>query len=1255
MGEESCRRSAGRSHDLWLGRYLIRFVSLAAVLIFLPAAAVQNVEQSANGSVSVWFADHTTLYGVDAETNQLIRSIPLPYEASAIAPDPNDGSVWVLAHKHLLKFDAASGLILDLDLKSLPTKLDDPDNLILNPYDSSVWITADKTLLHLNRDGQLLSAWDSPGKIQVFILGLDESPWLLTNEELIRLSPSGSIQQSLAVKKTFHDPEFMIVDSLGGKLWLADHSQLIQFNISDLSQSSTTVYKAATKEGGGGQEETQKTKEDKADNEDAGRKISGLALDPLTGVLWLTTKTKLLGLDRSGSLTNSTDLPTGLKESEALVFDASGHGLWLGGKKVVAHFANSGQLLATISVANEIEAIASVPLGLVPQITLLSPAQGGLTNDITPQIRFGLSGVCNGAVCDAGQNYLGSLRLSVILNGQSVSDRFIVSGGQASYLPAERLPEGINSITANATDTFGRVSSTITGSFTIDSIPPVIRLEAPSQTMMRIADQILSGDVSEDATLTINGQHAPLDAEKKFSYPVTLKEGPNAFELAATDLAGNTTRRTITLTLDTVPPRFLTLSPADGSLVASPNVVIEGSVDDATATVTLEDMPAFGGEVVSDNPSAFGFKAKLGPGLNTLTLAAQDPAGNIARASLRLTYSTGSIKVTNLSPGQNIEGNHTLVTGTFEGPSNTGITVNGVVAQTFGNQFYVNNLPLKPGDNMITVVANTLDGEIGRHSFTITSDGGVRLGVERVTSRLANLATIAGTGNYGFSGDGGPAVGARLSVPGGIAPGADGSLYVADVYNSRIRRIAPDGSIVTVAGNGYHDYQGDGGAATQAALNNPWDVSVGADGSLYIADTYNSVIRRVDTNGIITTVAGTGISGDAGDGGPANQAQLVSPTGIALGENGAIYIADSDSHRIRRVDAAGVISTVAGTGELGDAGDGGPAVNAQLAYPGDIAVASDGTLYVADCGNGRIRRIAPNGIITTVAGSGTLGFGGDGGQAVQAQLSCPASIAVGADQSLYIADADNNRIRRVNSQGIITTVAGTGDYGLDCRGGPPTQTPISYPLGVALDAAGTLYIADSYNYCVRALTTISTSGDQAPLLAAFRINNPTGVLIQRIEADFDGDGVNDLVTTNPEAPLEHRYDDPGAYTARFTVTDDTGAVHTASYVVVIDDVNATDTMLRAVYTTMLDRLRVGNVEGALNAVTGGVRAKYETVFNTLKPDLSVIVDQLGTLKGGAVGEEMAEYVLVRNQAGQPKAFLIYLLRGEDGVWRIDGM
>ena len=167
MGEESCRRSAGRSHDLWLGRYLIRLASLAAVLIFLPAAAVQNIEQSANGSVSVWFADHTTLYGVDAETNQLIRSIPLPYEASAIALDPNDGSVWVLAHKHLLKFDAASGLILDLDLKSLPTKLDDPDNLILNPYDSSIWITADKTLLHLNRDGRLLSAWDSPGKIRV--------------------------------------------------------------------------------------------------------------------------------------------------------------------------------------------------------------------------------------------------------------------------------------------------------------------------------------------------------------------------------------------------------------------------------------------------------------------------------------------------------------------------------------------------------------------------------------------------------------------------------------------------------------------------------------------------------------------------------------------------------------------------------------------------------------------------------------------------------------------------------------------------------------------------------------------------------------------------------------------------------------------------------------------------------------------------------------------------------------------------------
>ena len=1175
MGEESCRRSAGRSHDLWLGRYLIRLASLAAVLIFLPAAAVQNIEQSANGSVSVWFADHTTLYGVDAETNQLIRSIPLPYEASAIALDPNDGSVWVLAHKHLLKFDAASGLILDLDLKSLPTKLDDPDNLILNPYDSSIWITADKTLLHLNRDGRLLSAWDSPGKIRVFILGLDESPWLLTNEELIRLSSSGSIQQSLAVKKTFHDPEFMIVDSLGGKLWLADHSQLIQFSISDLGQSSRTVYKAATKDGGGGQEKTQKAKDDKADNEDAGRKISGLALDPLTGALWLTTKTKLLGFDRSGNHTNSTDLPSGLKESEALVFDTSSHGLWLGGKKVVAHFANSGQLLATIPVATELEALAAVPLELVPQITLLSPAQGGLTNDPTPLIRFGLSGVCNGAVCDAGQNYLGGLKLSVILNGRPVGDHFIVSGGQASYLPAERLFEGSNNFTANATDVFGHVSITITGEFTIDTIPPEIHLEAASQTLTRIADQILSGDVSEAATFTINGQLAPLDAERKFSWPVSLKEGPNAFELAATDLAGNTTRRTITLTLDTIPPKFLSMSPADGSLVASPNVAIEGSVDDAMATVIFEDLITFGGEVVSDNPSAFGFKVILSPGLNTLTLAAQDPAGNTTRASLRLTYSASSIKITNLNPGQNIEGGHTLVIGTFEGPPNTGITVNGVVAQTFGSQFYVNNLPLKPGDNMITVVANTLDGEIGRYSFTITSDGVVRLGVERVTSRLANLVTIAGTGDYGFSGDGGPAVGARLSIPGGIALGADGSLYIADADNSRVRRIVPDGSIVTVAGNGYHDYQGDGGAATQASLNNPWDVSVGSDGSLYIADTYNSVIRRVDTNGIITTIAGTGISGDAGDGGLANQAQLVSPTGVALGENGAIYIADSDSHRIRRVDAAGVITTVAGTGERGDAGDGGPAVNAQLAYPGDITVAPDGTLYIADCGNARVRRIAPNGIITTIAGSGTFGFSGDGGQAIQAQLSCPVSIAMGADQSLYIADADNNRIRRINGQGIITTVAGTGDYGRDCRGGPAAQTQLSYPLGVALDAAGTLYIADSYNYCVRALTTVSTSGDQAPLLATFGINNPTGVLIQRIEADFDGDGVNDLVTTNPEAPLEHRYRDPGAYLARFVVTDANGGTHAVTLSVVLPDPQLQEAMFTGLWGGMNDALKAG--------------------------------------------------------------------------------
>lgn len=301
------------------------------------------------------------------------------------------------------------------------------------------------------------------------------------------------------------------------------------------------------------------------------------------------------------------------------------------------------------------------------------------------------------------------------------------------------------------------------------------------------------------------------------------------------------------------------------------------------------------------------------------------------------------------------------------------------------------------------------------------------------------ISSVAGTGTDGFAGDGGPAVSAHLDSPAGVAVAADGTLYIADQVNHRVRRIdAQTGVITTVAGDGTGGFGGDGGPATAAQLNWPADVALAADGSLYIADFLNQRVRRVDAqSGVISTVAGTGNPGFGGDGGPAVDAMLYGPDGLAFAPDGSLYIADVANNRVRKVDATtGVITTAAGgldsggPGIGGFSGDGDPAVRAELHQPRDVAFAADGSFYIADSWNDRVRKVDPAGIITTVAGSNTRGFAGDGGPAVDAQLQRPSGVAVGRDGNLYIADSYNHRIRKLDTAtGIIATVAGAGPPG----------------------------------------------------------------------------------------------------------------------------------------------------------------------------------------------------------------------------------
>jgi sugar lactone lactonase YvrE len=330
------------------------------------------------------------------------------------------------------------------------------------------------------------------------------------------------------------------------------------------------------------------------------------------------------------------------------------------------------------------------------------------------------------------------------------------------------------------------------------------------------------------------------------------------------------------------------------------------------------------------------------------------------------------------------------------------------------------------------------------------------------------IETVAG-GSYGESGDGDLAVNAELSSLSAIAVDRHGNLYIADTDNNRIRKVdAGTRLISTVAGSGDYGYSGDGNAALDAQMRAPSGVAVDEDGNLYIADKYNNRIRKVDKDGIITTVAGTGANGDSGDNVSADAAELSNPSGVALDGHGNLYIADTSNHRIRKVDAAGIITTIAGSEDSGYSGDGELAVAARLYYPNDVALDRDGNLYIADTYNNRIRKVDTSGFISTVAGStGVDGYSGDGGPAVSAQLNEPEGLAVDDSGNLYIADTDNNRVRKVIPNGNISTIAGTGVSGYSGDGGTGTLAQLDAPAGLALDSGGNLYIADKYNYALR--------------------------------------------------------------------------------------------------------------------------------------------------------------------------------------------
>ncbi len=608
--------------------------------------------------------------------------------------------------------------------------------------------------------------------------------------------------------------------------------------------------------------------------------------------------------------------------------------------------------------------------------------------------------------------------------------------------------------------------------------PPSAVVGSPNLTLTISGTQFVSG-----AAVTVNGtsQAATFVSATQLTTTLTAAElsTVGTLTLAVVNPDGGTSN---TAAFTVTPPAVST--PTITSL--SPNTAYVGS---GNLTLTINGTQFVTGAAITVNGTSqaatFVSATQLTTTLTaaqlstvgTLSLAVVNPDGGTSNAA---TF-TVAAQPLQLAPATLAFGNQTV--GTPSSPQVVTVTNTTAAAITIttialelglnpGDFGQTNNCPatLEAGANCQITVTFT-PGGVGPKSagllvavnspapsqsvsMTGTGTGGI------LQVNPGNLKTIAGNGTAGYSGDGGAATAAELNDPDGVNFDGQGNMYIADVVNNVIRKVDTSGNITTVAGNGTAGFSGDGGLATAAELNGPFGVTPDSAGNLYIQDTLNARIRRVDaTTGIITTIAGNGTFGLTGDGGPATAAEVAEVQGSRFDKAGNLYVAQCGPAAIRKIDTAGTITTVAGTGIDGFSGDGGPATSAQLNCASGVAVDAAGDLFIADYLNNRIREVNVDGIINTIAGNGTPGFTGDGGPALAAEINLPNDVDVDAAGDVYIADSGNNRIREIDTTGVITTVVG----GLNNAG----SAGINAPSALAFDKNGNLYFSDAGNNAVR--------------------------------------------------------------------------------------------------------------------------------------------------------------------------------------------
>jgi len=564
----------------------LRMAAVAAAFVLPLSAAAQSC---------VWFGGKDVLSQVPSGGSAVAVSVPVG-DASRIGMNSSDCGVWALGRNQLHRYDAAGALANSFELQAIDRRLDLATQIAVDPYDGSVWIAGNKVLVHLSSTGTVLATPVFDGIVRSMAVGLDQSVWILGDMQISRFSAVGTAQPVIDLRApTVSEPKQLAVDSIGKVAWVATNKSVLRIKFDGAQPTAIRTSDA----------------------------IVGIALDPVTSRLWVADAASLHVYDATGALVQSVAMASlGLTKAESIAFDAIGKALWVWTKEGAARLSPEGTLQASFPAQIGSGLLAVPAFAVQPAITLVEPPQDAITNNAYRNIAIGYDAQCNGQPCGFAPSYLASYSLSAVVNGQEVGPKFVFDANakQANYTPTAKLPEGPNTLQAQAKDGSGRLSNAVSGQFTVDTVPPVVTITSPANgAVTNQAAQNVSGTVNETASVLVNILAASVSASGTFTASVTLQEGSNSINVVAVDRASNTGSAQVGMTLDTQPPAApvvgsitvstpmggrATVSAAPGAVEAGSAVTITNSRSGVSASTTAAANGSFSLQIAASGGEA---------------------------------------------------------------------------------------------------------------------------------------------------------------------------------------------------------------------------------------------------------------------------------------------------------------------------------------------------------------------------------------------------------------------------------------------------------------------------------------------------------------------------------------------------------------------------------------------------------------------------------------------------------------------------